>query len=238
MSGWTYVRGACLPALTALSDGCAGLVLTDPPYGTQTEGSIYGRRAPDGTRREIRNDTDLSELQAAAPDLLRVLDPSGVALFFMAPSNRRPAEDVLTDAGFTVHGSLTWDKGRPGISYRIRYAYEDVLLATHPDTDPFENRAPFVVPIRHHTGSTDPYEHPNQKPVPLLQRFIQWALPEGGMVLDPFAGVASAGVAALLEGCTYTGMELDPQWWPIAERRLMEVEDNTHGLGLFTGEAA
>jgi DNA modification methylase len=238
MSGWTFVRGPCVPALQLMADGCADLILTDPPYGTQTEHSLYGQRAPDGTRREIHGDEDLSELEQAAPAMLRALNPGGVALVFMAPSNRRAAEDVLTGAGFAAHGSLTWDKGRPGISYRIRYAYEDVILATHPDANPWEGRDPFVVPIRHHTGSQESYEHPNQKPVGLLRRYIRWALPDGGHVVDPFAGIASCGVAALLEGCSYTGMEIDPQWWPGAERRLNEASDNTHGLDLFDMGAA
>lgn len=235
MSGWTYVRGPCLPSLRKLSAGCAGLVLTDPPYGTGTDANIYGRRH-DGSTTSIANDRDLSALEEAAPEMLRALAPDGVALVFMAPTEYREACGVLEYAGFQVHHSLPWDKGAPGLSYSTRFAYEDVILCTLPGHDPFDGRDPIVVPLR--VPRVQQTQHPNEKPVELLRRFIRWALPNGGHVLDPFAGIASCGVAALLEGCTYTGMEIDPQWWDIAERRLNEVTDNTHGLGLFQEPAA
>ena len=241
MSDWTYIRGACLPALRKLPVGVAGLVLTDPPYGTGTGDSNtqYGRRqngVAKGQAISIANDTDLSELESAAHGMLRALSSAGVALVFMGPSQYRPACRVLEGAGFHVHHSLPWDKGQPGISHRARFSYEDVILATHPYADPFEARGPIVVPLRY--PRVQQSEHPNEKPVPLLRHLIRWALHGGGHVVDPFAGIASAGVAALLEGCTYWGAEIDEQWWEKGESRLLAVSDNTHGLSLFTDGAS
>jgi hypothetical protein len=220
-------RGASPGVLADLPDGCAACVLTDPPYGTQTEGSLYGRRLADGSRRTIANDTDLSELAALAPHISRWLAPDGVALIFAAPSERRRAEDVLAGAGLIVLADLAWDKGWPGMSYRVRYCWESVLLAARPDADPWKGRGPIITPVRFpHPRATR--EHPHEKPVGLLRRYLRWACPSGGLVVDPFAGIASGALAAHAEGCDWTGAELDPQWWPIAERRIAEVLDRPH----------
>lgn len=54
-----------------------------------------------------------------------------------------------------------------------------------------------------------PRNHPTQKPVALLQRIIRFWCPPGGLVLDPFLGSGTTGVAAVLEGRRFVGVELD-----------------------------
>jgi predicted nicotinamide N-methyase len=44
--------------------------------------------------------------------------------------------------------------------------------------------------------------------------------PDGGTVLDPFAGSGSCGVAAVLEGFDYVGAELEADYQPIAMARI------------------
>jgi adenine-specific DNA-methyltransferase len=63
-------------------------------------------------------------------------------------------------------------------------------------------------------------EHPCQFPVALAQRVIRALSKKGGLVLDPFAGVSSAGVAALIEGRRFLGAELESKYITIAESRL------------------
>jgi DNA modification methylase len=62
--------------------------------------------------------------------------------------------------------------------------------------------------------------HPTVKPVCLLRWLVRLVTPPGGLVLDPFAGSGSCGVAAVLEGFTYVGVEIDPAYHPIAEARI------------------
>lgn len=235
---WTYVRGPCLPSLRKLSVGCAGLVLTDPPYGTEGKGDGYGRRSADGIKLTIANDGGVEVFAEALPHIYRALSDDSWAVFFRSAAwpERRDVEDALVGSGFTPYGEMVWDKGAPGLGYTIRYNHEALIVASK-GTPPKPPAAAISV-LRHPPVTRSGCTHPHEKPVPVLRRIIRWALPNGGHVLDPFAGIASAGVAALLEGCTYTGMEIDPQWWDIAERRLTEVTDNTHGLGLFDTEAA
>jgi site-specific DNA-methyltransferase (adenine-specific) len=62
--------------------------------------------------------------------------------------------------------------------------------------------------------------HPTVKPTALMQYLIRLVTPEGGVVLDPFAGSGSTGKAAILEGKRFIGIELTPEYLPIIEGRL------------------
>jgi len=48
--------------------------------------------------------------------------------------------------------------------------------------------------------------------------------PKGGIVLDPFMGSGSTGIAARLEGFDFIGMEMDPEYFKIAEARINNFE--------------
>jgi adenine-specific DNA-methyltransferase len=62
--------------------------------------------------------------------------------------------------------------------------------------------------------------HPCQFPVGLASRVVRSMCPIGGVVLDPFCGVASTGVAALLHGRTFLGAEIESKYVRVANKRL------------------
>jgi site-specific DNA-methyltransferase (adenine-specific) len=67
--------------------------------------------------------------------------------------------------------------------------------------------------------------HPTQKPVALLSRIIEASAPEGGLVLDPFCGSGTTGVAALRLGRRFLGIEREPAWLELARARLKAETD-------------
>ena len=66
--------------------------------------------------------------------------------------------------------------------------------------------------------------HPTLKPINLMTYLCRLATPEGGIVLDPFMGSGSTGIAARLEGFKFCGMELDKDYFKIAEARIESYE--------------
>jgi site-specific DNA-methyltransferase (adenine-specific) len=66
-------------------------------------------------------------------------------------------------------------------------------------------------------------KHPTQKPLALLERIIASSTSVGDLVLDPFSGSGTTGVAALKLGRRYLGIELDREFLKISKRRLGEV---------------
>jgi DNA modification methylase len=62
--------------------------------------------------------------------------------------------------------------------------------------------------------------HPTVKPLELMRWLVSLACPAGGLVLDPFTGSASTGVAAVLEGRQFFGVEREPDYVAISRARL------------------
>ena len=57
-------------------------------------------------------------------------------------------------------------------------------------------------------------------PINLMTYLCRLITPEGGIVLDPFMGSGSTGISALLEGFRFVGMEMDADYFKIAEARI------------------
>jgi site-specific DNA-methyltransferase (adenine-specific) len=66
--------------------------------------------------------------------------------------------------------------------------------------------------------------HPTVKPVSLMAYLCKLITPPGGIVLDPFMGSGSTGIAAQLEGFRFCGMEQDKSYFEIAEARINDYE--------------
>ena len=62
--------------------------------------------------------------------------------------------------------------------------------------------------------------HPTQKPVALLERIIEASTSEDAAILDPFNGSGTTGVAALKLNRRYTGIDLDPTYLKLTQKRL------------------
>ena len=72
-------------------------------------------------------------------------------------------------------------------------------------------------------------KHPTQKPLELIERCLRASTNEGDVVLDPFAGSGSTGVAALELGRRFIGIEIDPEFIDISMKRLPVDPDPSPG---------
>ncbi|MEH3055459.1 MAG: site-specific DNA-methyltransferase [Patulibacter minatonensis] len=62
--------------------------------------------------------------------------------------------------------------------------------------------------------------HPTVKPVALMRWLVRMVTPPGGVVLDPFTGSGTTGIAAVLEGCAFIGCERSDEYAAIALARI------------------
>lgn len=67
--------------------------------------------------------------------------------------------------------------------------------------------------------------HPCQFPVAIPQRLIKALAPENGVVLDPFMGVGTTGVAAVLEKKYFIGCEIQKEYFAVAEKRINDAKE-------------
>ena len=70
--------------------------------------------------------------------------------------------------------------------------------------------------------------HPTQKPVALLERLLELFTSPGELILDPFSGSASSGVAAIRQGRRWVGWERDADYFEASRRRLEATREQTH----------
>jgi site-specific DNA-methyltransferase (adenine-specific) len=66
--------------------------------------------------------------------------------------------------------------------------------------------------------------HPTVKPIALMRWLVRLVTPPGGLVLDPFNGSGSTGIAAVLEGFRYIGIEQAAEYAEIARCRIAHWE--------------
>lgn len=67
----------------------------------------------------------------------------------------------------------------------------------------------------------EPREHPTQKPVALMRWCMQYA--KGKVILDPYMGSGTTGVAAIQEGRNFIGFELDEEYFKVAAKRIRQA---------------
>ncbi|HVK26239.1 MAG TPA: site-specific DNA-methyltransferase [Actinokineospora sp.] len=140
---------------------------------------------------------------------------------------------ALAARGWSLQETIVWAKpnARPeSVTDRLAQRYETVFLLTrsadsrNPDNDsacgPDRDASAVwtIAPDRGRQG------HIAAGPVALARRCIGLGCPPGGLVLDPFSGSGTTGVAARLLGRRYIGIDLDPACHDIAHRRLADIE--------------
>lgn len=73
--------------------------------------------------------------------------------------------------------------------------------------------------------------HPSQKPVPLMEILVRCLSGAGEVVLDPFMGSGTTGVACINLGRSFIGIERDPKYYDIACRRIEDAQRQGRLIG-------
>ena len=73
-------------------------------------------------------------------------------------------------------------------------------------------------------------DHPTVKPIALMKFLVKLVTPKGGVVLDPYCGSGTTCQAATEEGMDFIGIEKDPHFFDIAEKRVMSKHGKAEDL--------
>ena len=129
------------------------------------------------------------------------------------------ASDALQSGGFVWRGLVAWDKTgaarSPHTGY-FRHQCEYVLWGTKGKCLKAPGRGPWPGCYREPVRQSDKH-HLNGKPTQLMRDLVQ-CVPPDGLILDPFMGSGTTGVAALHEGRRFIGIEQDPGYFEVAKR--------------------
>lgn len=80
--------------------------------------------------------------------------------------------------------------------------------------------------------------HPTQKPLKVVRPFVRNLTERGWCVLDPFMGTGTTGVAAIMEGRKFIGIEKDAEYFDIAQQRVNDVVAQPHLLDVASDPLA
>ena len=84
------------------------------------------------------------------------------------------------------------------------------------------DRRRFIV---HPTGSKEDGSHPNEKPVPVMTKMLRVASAPGHLILDPYMGSGTTGIACIRTGRRFIGIEIDPKHFKTACDRIQREVD-------------
>lgn len=125
--------------------------------------------------------------------------------------------------GLQFFHSVIWDKVNPGLGWRYRRQHEMVMVSHRTGGKLSWNDCAPAVPNVISLGKPRDEEHPNVKPVGLVERFIANHVCDGGVVLDPFMGSGTTGVACANLGRKFIGIELERKYFDIACERILRA---------------
>lgn len=205
-------HGNCIEALRGLPSNSIDACITDPPYGINLRPG-WGRNRP------IAGDgrSEAKELWAAAvPQMSRLAKDNTAHLFFSAWSETWVK--TILEQHFTVKGAVVWVKNNFGLGFYLRPQFE-MAYYCHKGKPPRPAKAPSNVWA---CAKVHLPVHACEKPVPLLQNAIRLTCTgiRRAVILDPFMGVGSTGVAAALDHHAFIGMELDAEYFAVARKRI------------------
>ena len=218
----------CLNIFKNIPDSSIDLICTDPPYKIMSRGNsgnAGGMFLKDINMKGKVFDHNSISVKEYAPEFYRVLK-DGKHMYVMTNHiNLIEMLNTFTDAGFHFIKNLIWDKGNKimGAFYMSQYEYVMFFRKGH------------GYPIRN-CGTSDILRYPNikqsngdegnfhdtEKPVDLMKCLIENSTDKGDIVLDPFMGIGSTGVAANQSERDFIGIEIDKKYFDVAECRIKE----------------
>ena len=206
------LRGDCINELQTLESYSVDLVVTDPPYFVPA--THYNVRS--GSFRSL---SDLGILEhffsAVFKELDRVITTDGHAYVF-CDGQSYPVMYATAYPYFKSIRPLIWDKQTSINGYGWRHQHEIILFCQRQEAKPIPTGDGDILKCR--AVPIKQREHLAEKPVALLETLIRKHEPR--VVLDPFMGSAATGVAAKNTGCGYIGIEKEPAYFELAQRRI------------------
>jgi len=215
-------HGDAVTWLRTLSAGSVDLVVTDPPYeslekhraiGTTTR--LKNSKASSNAWFEIFPNTRFPELFA---EIYRVLKKDAHFYLYCDPETMFVAKPLAEAAGFRFWKPLIWDKQRIGMGYHYRARYECVLFFEKGKRKLADLGIADVIAAPRIVGG-----YPAEKPPAVSQVLIGQSSQPGELVIDPFMGSGSAGVAAVKLGRDFAGNDLCAEAVEISHKRLTDL---------------
>lgn len=239
--------GDTFSILERIKPGTIDMVFADPPYFLSNDGvTCQAGKMVSVNKGEWDRVSSLEEKHDFNRRWIRlckrILAPNGTIWISGTLHNIYSIGMALEQEGFKIINNITWQKTNPPPNLACRcftHSTETILWAQKADR---KAKHFFNYPLmKEQNGGkqmkdvwsgplTPPKEktegkHPTQKPLYILRRIIEASTQPGAIVLDPFCGSSTTGVAAKQLGRYYIGIDSAEEYINLSKKRLLR-EDN------------
>ena len=217
-------NGDCIEVMKQIPDGSVDLVVTDPPYLIETSGAGIYKQADKQYVKELNGIKDGFSEQVL-DELCRVMRKINIYIF-CSQKQIIPLLDYFVDRKKCNWNLLTWHKTNPVPACGNKYLTDTEYILFFREKGVKINGeyktkfTYYVTPLN--TADKKLYGHPTIKPVEILQNLIVNSSNTGDVVLDPFMGSGSTGIACNNTGRNFIGIELDKGYFDTAKARIGE----------------
>lgn len=232
-------QGDALLEMRKMEAGSYDAIISDPPYAsggmsmgeksksTRDKYTIYGEQGnpyPDFSGDALAQRAWTSFMHEILVEARRVVKPGGVIALFVDWRQLPALTDAIQWAGWTWRGLVVWDKGnsRPQRG-RFKQQCEFIVWGSNGLMPPDRNAPTLPGVFQFPNVPTAERWHQTQKPLALMRQVVR-ICEHGGRILDPFAGSGSTLEAAMLEGYTATGVDIEQHNVDIVKRRLQGMQ--------------
>ena len=223
-------QGDCLELMKDIPDNSIDLIVTDPPYRVTSRGSAGNSggmlQKKINKQGKVFSFNDISCKQYA-PEFYRILKDGTHCYVMCNHTNLIEMLNVFTNVGFKFVKCLIWNKGNKIMGQFYMNQFEYIMFFRKGKAKKINN-----------CGTSDILEVPNkktkingknihdtEKPIDLMKILIENSSKENEIVLDPFMGIGSTGVACINTNRNFIGIELDEKYFEIAKKRIEDTED-------------
>jgi site-specific DNA-methyltransferase (adenine-specific) len=208
-----------------VDDDSVDCVITDPPYGFDYQNTSHAEQDFDS----LANFDDWSLFENTLDEFHRVLKPSGHVYVWWGWQFYGRMEKMFRQR-FEHVDTLVWVKNNFGLNGhsrdRYRPQYEVCFHGTLGDeARPLNDANTLSDVLEFDKDGGAEYDHPTQKPAPLISDLITDCTSKGSVVLDAFMGSGTTAVAAIQNDRDYVGFEIDADnYRDVIERRIGEAK--------------
>jgi site-specific DNA-methyltransferase (adenine-specific) len=207
--------------LASLPAESIDLVITDPAYE-----SLEKHRAVGTTTRLKHSKSSSNDWFTIFPnarfgelfrEVYRVLEPDTHFYLLCDAETMFVAKPAAEDAGFRFWKPLVWDKCTIGMGYHYRARYEFILFFEKGKRRLNDLGIADIISVPRIRGG-----YPAEKPAEVAEVLIRQSSEAGDVIVDPFMGSGSVGIAAGRLGRRFLGNDVNPEAVRIASQRLRE----------------
>ncbi|MCM8766652.1 MAG: site-specific DNA-methyltransferase [Candidatus Omnitrophica bacterium] len=226
--------GDALKLLKKIPDETIDLIITDPPFAIDFKGkkNNYNRKNEkviDGYN-EIPKEKYYDFTYSWIKETYRILKDTGSMYVFSGWTNLKTVLNSIDDVGFIQINHLIW-KYQFGVYTKRKFVtshYHILFVVKNQDKYKFNKIEdyPEDVIIVNREYWIGKLKTPTKLPIELVKKLILFSSDEGDIILDPFLGSGTVGVAAKLLKRHFLGFEIVPQYCDFAKKRIKEIEGN------------